>query len=151
MPCRPPLVIALLSIAVTAVPDTTGTLDWLSGRWCTTQGEERIEEIWLAPHGNTLLGLSRTMNAERTVAFEYLRIVDDGVLQYIAQPGGRPPTAFRLSAGGEQWLRFENPAHDFPQRIEYRRDGDNLHAEIAGPGENGETLAISFDYRPCDR
>ncbi|MGH8854313.1 MAG: hypothetical protein ACREWI_08545 [Telluria sp.] len=31
---------------------------------------------------------------------------------------------------------FENPAHDFPQRIIYRRVGDTgLHARIEGKGK----------------
>jgi hypothetical protein len=29
-------------------------------------------------------------------------------------------------------VRFENPSHDFPQRIEYRRDGNVLRAEASG-------------------
>lgn len=124
---------------------------WLTGRWCAADGDEQVEELWLSPRGTTLLGLSRTTNAEETVAFEYLRIVEaGGELQYVAQPAGRPPTVFSLGASGEQWVRFENPAHDFPQRIEYRRDGDRLRAEIAGPGDGGRELVISFDYRRCE-
>jgi hypothetical protein len=29
---------------------------------------------------------------------------------------------------------FENPAHDFPTRVAYRRDGDRLVATVSGPG-----------------
>jgi hypothetical protein len=96
------------------------------------------------------IGLGRTLAQGATTAFEYLRIVDlDGVPAYVAQPGGRPPTTFRMTASGEQWIRFENPEHDFPQRIEYRRASDTLHAEIAGPGADGAEAVISFDYRKC--
>jgi Domain of unknown function (DUF6265) len=131
--------------------DTAG-LDWMSGQWCTAPGDEATEEVWLPPRGDTLLGLSRTVTATDTVAFEYLRIVaSEGLLNYIAQPDGRPPTSFREIARGSTWIRFENPAHDFPRRIEYRRQGEMLHAEITGPGEDGEEIVIAFDYRPCDR
>jgi hypothetical protein len=125
-------------------------LDWMGGHWCVEIGEEIVEEFWLPPHGGVAIGLSRTRTGDRTTAFEYLRIVDvDGVSSYIAQPGGRPPTVFKRTAGGERWIRFENPAHDFPQRIEYRREGDSLHAAIAGPGEDGKETRISFDYSRC--
>ena len=125
-------------------------LDWMGGHWCVEIGEEIVEEFWLPPHGGVAIGLSRTRTGDRTTAFEYLRIVDvDGVSSYIAQPGGRPPTEFKRTAGGERWIRFENPAHDFPQRIEYRREGDRLHAAIAGPGEDGKEMWISFDYSRC--
>lgn len=126
------------------------SLDWIGGHWCAELGEETVEEVWLPPRGGVAVGLSRTRTEDRTTAFEYLRIVElDGIPSYIAQPGGRPPTTFTRTAGGEGWIRFGNPEHDFPQRIEYRRVGDALRAEIAGPGEDDKEMAIAFDYRRC--
>jgi len=128
------------------------SLDWIAGHWCADLGVDTVEELWLPPHGGVAVGLGRTRTSDRTTGFEYFRIVDlDGAQSYIAQPGGRPPTSFTRTAGGERWIRFENPDHDFPQRIEYRREGDALHAKVAGPGENGEDAVISFDYSPCDQ
>ena len=72
------------------------------------------------------------------------------VQNYIAQPGGQPPTHFARTDGGENWVRFENPEHDFPQRIEYRRDGDRLYTEVAGPGNNGVEAVIRLDYGTCE-
>ena len=54
-----------------------------------------------------------------------------------------------MTASGDDWARFENPAHDFPKRVEYRRTPDGLHAEIAGPGKGGKELVIPFDYYPA--
>lgn len=142
----PVLLLALTAPAAAAPPD----LDWLSGRWCGGEAGLSIEETWLAPRGGELLGLSRTMKGERMVAFEFLRIVTvDGTPTYLAQPGGRAPTAFARSASGHDWVRFENLSHDFPQRIEYRRISDGLLAEISGPGDDGKTQRIRYDYRPC--
>ena len=127
------------------------SLDWIAGHWCTKSDAVAVEEIWLPPHGGVVLGLGRTRTPEATTGFEYLRIVEvDGVPTYIAQPGGRAATKFRMTARGEQWIRFENPEHDFPQWIEYRRNGDRLHAEIAGPGEHGKEQVIGFDYERCE-
>jgi len=151
--------IGLLIGATLALPlsgganDTTAnpSLDWIAGHWCAELGETTAEEIWLRPHGGIAVGLGRTRTSDRTTGFEYIRIAEqDGVQSFIAQPGGRPPTSFKRTAGGERWVRFENPDHDFPQRIEYRRDGDALHAEVAGPGDNGEETVIGFDYHPCN-
>jgi hypothetical protein len=151
---KPAVIASLLTVAVAVAvagaADPAPPLAWIGGHWCTDPGQEIVEEVWLPPHGGVAIGLSRTRSGNETTAFEYLRIVDlEGTLSYIAQPGGRPPTAFTQTAGGERWLRFENPDHDFPQRIEYRREGDALHAEIAGPGEDGTETVISFDYRRC--
>jgi hypothetical protein len=128
----------------------THPLDWIQGDWCGGPDNERIEEHWLASHGSLRLGLGLTLKGSRTASFEFLRIdVVDGVATYIAQPEGAPPAAFKRTAGGENWVRFENPQHDFPKRVEYRRTGNALHAEIAGPGEGGREIVIAFAYAPC--
>ena len=80
-----------------------------------------------------MLGTSRTVSMEkdRMVAFEYLRIVErDGGLIYIAQPGGGSPTEFVLTEFGPNRAVFENPRHDYPQRIVYEASGDDLTASI---------------------
>ncbi len=122
----------------------------MSGKWCTRGGEQAMEEHWLPPRGDMLLGVSRTLKGGETIGFEYLRIfLADVHVTYIAQPGGRPSTSFPRSSGGVNWVRFENPAHDFPQRIEYRRQGDTLRAEIAGPGEDGVQRVNLFEFVEC--
>jgi hypothetical protein len=116
--------IPVLSIPPARANDVaqTDSLDWIRGDWCGGSDNERIEEHWLTSHGGLRLGLGRTLKGSRTASFEFLRIeVVDGLASYIAQPGGVPPTAFKRTAGGKNWVRFENPQHDFPKRIEYRR------------------------------
>lgn len=133
-----------------ADPVATPDFGWIAGHWCLEAGGELIEEYWLPGAGDLMLGLSRTVKAGKTASFEYLRIQSkDGVTNYLAQPQGAPPTAFRLAGAGTGWVRFENPQHDFPQRVEYRRTATGLRAEIAGPGENGKQIVMPFEYRPC--
>src|SRR6187401_1182005 len=81
-------------------PPASADFAWLSGQWCLTTGVEFIEEHWLAPRGDLMLGLSRTIRAGRTSSFEFLRIETGATTSYIAQPQGRPPTTFRLTASG---------------------------------------------------
>lgn len=132
---------------VPSAPD----LGWLTGHWCGEREGDFIEEQWLATRGDVLLGLSRTVRGDRTRSFEYMRVeLQEGVVTFIAQPQGLPPVPFRRTAGGADWARFENPAHDFPKRVEYRRTAAGLHAEIAGPGEDGRETIIPFDYLPCE-
>jgi hypothetical protein len=127
-----------------------GDFGWLSGHWCSEVRGELIEEQWLKPRGDLMLGLSRTTKAGKTTGFEFLRIESrDGAPHFVAQPGGVPPTSFRLTGSGADWARFEDPKHDFPQRVEYRRTATGLHAEIAGPGRGGKETVIPFDYEPC--
>ena len=128
-------------------------LSWIAGSWCTAAGDQVVEETWLPPRGHETLGVGRTLRGGRMVSFEHMRITaTDGPVRFVGQPGGGAPTEFPRTAGGEGWIRFENKAHDFPQRIEYRREGDDgLYAEVAGPGAGGRETVIPFRYRRCGR
>lgn len=107
-------------------------LEWLAGNWSGAKGKRSFEERWSAPAGGALLGTSRTLSGGRMVAFEFLRVVEQGAkLVYVAQPNGAPPTEFTLVELDESRAVFENPFHDFPQRISYERVDDQLTAEIS--------------------
>lgn len=140
---------ALLIWACLATPAAAEpTFDWIVGHWCTQDSVTVTEEIWLPKYGQTLLGMGRTRNANSTVSFEYLRITGDiGEISLVAQPGGRPPTHFLLTRSTENSATFENPEHDFPQRIAYERRGQNLLATVAGADGNG----FQVHYTICDR
>lgn len=152
LPIFSTLVAVCLGLPAAAVAQTPDTLPaWMAGRWCSTSVNDRTEEVWLAPAGGLMLGMSRTVSAARAKAqFEFLRIeMRDGVPSYLAQPQGRPAVEFRQVQSDAGRVRFENLAHDFPRRIEYRRTGDALQAEIAGPGKDGKELVIGYAYVPC--
>jgi hypothetical protein len=134
------------SEAMAASPD----LGWLAGHWCSEEGDRRVDEVWLAGAGGSMHGLSRTLAGGNVESFEFMRVeADAGKTSFLAQPNGAAPTAFELAEHGAQHASFENSAHDFPNRIEYRREGDLLHARISGPGQDGP-MQIPFDYRRCD-
>lgn len=144
------LVLALAAIPGRSAGDRAAELDWLAGHWCGSAGTRQFEEMWLPPAGGQLIGVGRTVVEGRVVSFEFMRIgAVDGTLTFLAQPNGRSPTPFRLEASGDHWVRFENLEHDFPQQIEYRRDGNALIAEIAGPGGDGAEHRIAFAFSAC--
>ena len=148
---RTVLLAAALLFPCSQAQASADAFDWLAGQWCGGEGTERVEEHWLAPANGDLLGVSRTLKNGRMASFEFLLIAKiAGVPTYLAQPGGRQPTAFPRSAGGEDWVRFENLAHDFPTRIEYRRTGDALQARISGIGGDGKEITIAFDFVRCE-
>lgn len=144
-------VVVFLSITRSTKSASTITsiseLAWISGDWQTAAGgRAQIEEHWTQPAGGSLLGMSRTVAGGKTAEFEFLRIEqrEDGI-HYVAQPKGRcPQTDFRLTRGTDQEAVFENPAHDFPKRIIYRKTAeDALTASIDG-GEGTKQMTFSF-------
>ena len=137
--------------ASAAAPAADHDLAWLAGAWCGGDAGERIEETWLGPQAGELIGMSRTVTGGRPVGYEFMRIAPgaDAAPTFHAQPGGKPPTAFAATGAGPGWIRFANDHHDFPQWIEYRRDGERLLAAIGGPGGDGKQMRIDFNYARC--
>ena len=140
------LLLFLISIAVVQTPTLTD-ISWIAGDWQTAPGGRRqIEEHWTQAAGGSMMGMSRTVAGEKTVEFEYLRIEQraDGIY-YVAHPQARcPGTDFKLTRASASEAVFENPQHDFPKRIIYRKSGDDsLSASIDG-GEGSKARTFTF-------
>ena len=138
----------IIKACLLAVIFTIADIAWISGDWQTEPGGKRqIDEHWTTVAGASMLGMSRTVAGEKTIEFEYLRIEQraDGIY-YVAYPQGRcPGTDFKLTRASATEAVFENPQHDFPKRIIYRKTGDDLLTASVDAGEN--TKAISYAYR----
>jgi Domain of unknown function (DUF6265) len=127
---------------------------WLAGCWNFTGREAGSSEQWMAPAGGAMLGMSRTLRGGAVREFEFmvLRADPQGLLSYSAWPAGKGPTVFMqatapATAAAEPVLVFENPNHDFPQRIIYRRDGaDRAFARIEGR-RGGSAVGLDFPMR----
>ena len=143
------LILASLILLTTISTEnpTLADLSWISGDWQTAPGARRqIEEHWTTVAGGSMMGVSRTVAGDKTVEFEYLRIEQraEGIF-YVAHPQARcPGTDFKLTSASATEAIFENPQHDFPKRIIYRKTDDGLTASIdAGEGSKG----MSFVYK----
>jgi len=132
----------LLLTFLTALPlcaePKLSDLAWMTGHWVATIDGVEMEELWNEPRGGVLLGLHRDISAKRT-SFEFLRIGEtkEGIV-YLAQPGGQPPTPFRLTEASGHRVVFSNPEHDFPKRILYWLKDGQLCARVEGDGGEGE-------------
>ncbi|HEU4710546.1 MAG TPA: DUF6265 family protein [Pyrinomonadaceae bacterium] len=137
---------AILSANLTAQTSTISDVSWIAGDWQTPAGGRRqIEEHWTTAAGGSMMGVSRTIAGDKTVEFEYLRIEQraDGVY-YVAHPKARcPGTDFKLTRASATEAVFENPQHDFPKRIIYRKTDDGLTASIDG-GEGSKAMSFPF-------
>ena len=121
-------------------------LAWLAGCWSQTGSDAGSVEMWSLPAGGTMLGMARTVKNGKTVEWEHLMIreTEPGIWTYVAKPGKQPEAAFPIKLIGDGEVVFENPQHDFPQRIIYKRDGaDGLKARIEGVSKGKEK---AFDY-----
>ena len=131
---------------------TISEVAWMAGDWQTAPGgRAQIEEHWMQPAGDSMLGMSRTVAGGKTAEFEYLRLEQRaGVIYYIAHPKARcPGTEFKLTRRTAQEAVFENPQHDFPKRIIYRKNSDGSLTASIDAGEG--TRSQSFAYLPMKK
>ena len=131
LPCA---LAAALAAAPLAAQEPAPFPEWLAGAWSNAaDGGRWTEEFWTNARGGIMIGASREGRDEVLRSWETIRIVrkPDGSLVYIPMPNGGPPVEFALVRQDERSIEFANPAHDYPQRIRYWREGDRLHAEIA--------------------
>ena len=128
--------------------DAVTGLGWMAGCWQQRNGTRVTDEQWMRPAGGSMIGMSRTVAGDRLRAWEALRNVEEqGRVVYVAQPGGGPATRFAASHLADTLAVFENPAHDFPQRIAYRRVGaDSMVASISAV-RNGNEQRMDIPMR----
>lgn len=101
----------------------------------------------MAPAGGAMLGVSRTIVRDTVREWEHLYLgpTPSGIA-YVARPSRQAETNFPATLISDTLLVFENPAHDFPQRILYRRRGaDSVIARIEGP-RGGQMRGIDFPF-----
>ena len=117
---------------------------WLTGCWEAAAGERRTREVWMAPDGGLMVGMSRSVRGARATGFEFLLLgARDGGLVYRAHPSGQTPTDFPAVTVEPGTLVVANPDHDFPKRIVYRAvPSDSLYAEVFGEAEGGEPAFV---------
>lgn len=142
------LILAALLLFPYLLPQnpTMSNISWIAGNWQTAPGGRRqIEEHWTAVAGGSMMGVSRTVAGDKTVEFEYLRIEQRAdAIYYVAHPKARcPGTDFKLTRASATEAVFENPQHDFPKRIIYRKTDDGVTASIdAGEGTKGMSFVF---------
>ena len=104
-----------------------------------------MSEQWMKPAGGLMLGIGRTVKKEKAVDFEFMRIEQKGDdIFFIAKPkDNKDETPFKLIKSSSNEAVFENPDHDFPQCVIYKRQGKNLTGRIEG-NNNGKFRGIDF-------
>jgi hypothetical protein len=138
------LALSVLALVLTAAMRPTqgdvrlATVRWLQGHWHTAgTGSNQTAEVWRALNDSTWTAFGYTLTGTDTTFKEYLRLEKRGTdITYYAtvpnQNGGKA-VLFAATAITPDSLVVENPMHDFPSKIVYRRLDDNtLLATVSG-------------------
>lgn len=110
---------------------------WLLGRWEQKTLKGTIYESWKSNSDSSYFGKSYLLKEKDTVVLETVSLLQkDGALFYIptvTNQNNSMPVSFKLTSSSDNKLVFENPIHDFPQKITYVLiSSDSLLAEISG-------------------
>ena len=137
------------------LPVNIEALAWLAGCWSGSVNRRDFREHWMPLRGGMMIGVGHTVMQDKTQDFEFIRLETrpEGVF-YVSLPSGQKEAAFRLTAAAtddkDQIFTFTNAAHDFPQRIMYRRGSEGwLYATIDGR-LNGEERKVVYPMRRID-
>ena len=125
---------ALAAIALLADAGAdVAKLEWLAGTWAHEKDGVTVRETWLAPKDGVMAGVGQTNRPGRKPFVEYVKIsAEPAGATFTATLPGQPPTPFVLLPGKDGEAVFENKAHDYPQRVIYRRCGEDLCAAVEG-------------------
>lgn len=136
------------AVPVAAQQPRVQDVGWLQGCWELISPDRTVEEQWTSPRAGTMLGVSRTTRGGATTDHEFVVLREqDGRLAYEAHPARQPVAVFTAREASSSRVVFENPQHDFPQRVGYEhKSSSELLAWIEGV-LNGKPRRIEFPYR----
>lgn len=111
--------------------------NWFLGRWENNSPEGNLSEIWKKENDSTFFGESYFVKKNDTIFAERVSLEErNGKLSYVVtvpNQNDAKPVAFELTSAEGNSLIFENPEHDYPNKIIYNQVGiDSLVAEIRG-------------------
>lgn len=135
--------------AADAPPARIADFGFMAGCWQGGDAQSSMEEVWMRPAGGSMMGTSRVLAGGRTVFSEFVEVAEKpaGLVMTVALGIGRPGVSFTRIAAGPDEVVFENPAHDFPQRIRYRKQSDTaVLARIEGV-EKGEAKGEDYAFK----
>ncbi|AWI26037.1 hypothetical protein HYN49_09090 [Flavobacterium pallidum] len=123
---------------------------WLIGRWENDSRAGKLVEEWMAFNDSMLIGHAYFIIGQDTVFSEDLQLKQhEDSLSYLAKVNGQNNNkivAFRMTSFRANQMVFENPQHDFPQKIVYSHKADSLIAEISGV-EKGQPKTEIFSMK----
>ncbi|WP_373476171.1 DUF6265 family protein [Sphingorhabdus sp.] len=127
------LMLALAPLENACATDEQAMPNWLTGVWVNSEGDNWGEEFWTSARAGIMFGANRSGKGETLQFWEHMRIVreEDGQLVFWAISGDQKPVRFAATKVSADSITFENPKHDYPQRITYWRDGKILRALIS--------------------
>lgn len=114
---------------------------WFLGEWANRSPEGELTERWKKVNDSVYHGESYFVIAGKDTVFAETVSLEEanGKLAYVVtvpNQNDAKPVRFEMTTANDSVIIFENPKHDFPNKITYNKIGnDSLVAEISGVKE----------------
>lgn len=124
-------------------------MSWLVGEWENKMPDGVLTETWVVYNDSIFAGRTVFVKDKDTLHSEEIVLTQKGeTLLYIPTVKGQndnKPVEFKMTESKtENEFAFENPAHDYPQKIVYKKVNDtNLIATISGK-QQGKPSSESY-------
>ncbi|MFT4629678.1 MAG: hypothetical protein ACI8PV_000792 [Dinoroseobacter sp.] len=141
------LLLAITTSNSQAKYESLGSLEWLNHRWVSKTDSNISVESWVRVSDESFEGIGETIdiNSGKENFSASVRILQmNGQVFYLAKVKQNPlPVAFKSIECSQRVAIFENTEHDFPQRLEYRHESDNVLKVIVS-GQEGRAFDVVY-------
>lgn len=126
-------------------------LNWVLGTWVMATPDGTFTEYWEQTNDSVYTGHGMLVSPKGDTLFsEHIKLEQSGTTVYykpvISGQNDGKETVFTEKALSEKEAVFENPTHDFPQRIIYKKPSDStLYARIEGK-QDGKDRSEEYQY-----
>jgi hypothetical protein len=112
-------------------------MSWLVGEWENKMPDGTLTETWTKVNDSTYNGKTLFIKEKDTIHNEEIVLSQKGETLYytptVIGQNNDEPIEFKMTNSTENEFVFENPKHDYPQKIVYKKlNSTNLVATISG-------------------
>lgn len=147
------MLICFIPFMALSNPSSITKFNWLIGTWemKNENGSSRLE-VWEKQNDFTLKGIGLNVTGPDTSLLEVIELVyrEDHFwyIPTVPDQNNALPVPFKLVNAEDLFFTFENPEHDFPQRIVYQFKPINIRPEpLSGSGDALLVRVESMDGR----
>ena len=127
---------------------------WLIGEWKCEQDGQTVLEKWEKVNNYSFKGSSFLVENGKKTLMETIELAkaEDGIyyIPKVKDQNSGKAVLFKLTFKNGTEVVFENPEHDFPQKIKYQKiNKDSIEAEISG-NISGKLKTQKFPMQRAD-
>lgn len=125
------------------------SLEWLAGMWEGIHGQGIYHEEWQIVNSSEMLGKAYLIKKGEILNMEILKLhIAGGNIFYTAEVShNKSPVSFRLISDQNNIFIFENPEHDFPQKITYEKKEDGSLYAVVEAMMNDKLKKIEYSLK----